>query len=83
MPAAQKRLQYRIQRAFDCEETALGDVGVPFGSADAGMTQKVLDTADIGTVFQQMSRKCVAEAVDGYFLLNFCAADSFLEYFLG
>ena len=53
-----------VERAFYVQDAAQCYVRVAFGGADAGMSQKRLDVADVGAVFQKVRRVGVAEAVN-------------------
>jgi hypothetical protein len=39
-------------------------MGIAFSGAEGGMAEKFLYVPDVGTVFQKMSRKAVAQAMD-------------------
>jgi len=57
-------------------------MGVNHSGFNTGMAQKLLDGTNIITVFQQMSRKAVAQRVHGYALMNACAFSAFLKVLL-
>ena len=57
-------------------------MGLTASGFNTGMAQKLLDGAHIITVFQQMSRKAVAQRVHGYALMKACAFSGFLKVLL-
>ncbi len=68
-----RRKRTRADRLRGLEEPVRGtangsrptvqDVGVNHGGADVGMAQEFLDGADVVSVFQEVSRKGVAQCV--------------------
>ena len=58
-------------------------MGVAFGGTKAGVTEEGLDITNVGTAFQKMSGKRVAQTVDRDFFRDFCMEDGFVENVLG
>lgn len=57
-------------------EVLVGEVGVDLGSTDIGVTEQTLDTAEIGSVHEEVSGKGVTEGVGGDMFGN--AGDAFV-----
>ena len=65
------------------EDAAAGDVGVAFGGAEVGVTEEGLDVTDVGTAFEEVGGKGVAQAVDRGFFADFCAREGSVKNILG
>ena len=63
---------------MDFEDAVTGYVGVTGCCAEAGMAQEALDIAYVGSGFQEMGCKGVAQAVDGGFFHYVGAGSGFL-----
>ena len=58
-------------------------MGVAFSCADAGMTKKVLNVADVSAAFKKVGCKGMTEAVNRNGFFDFGAANGFFEDVLG
>ena len=56
---------------MDVENTPASDMGVAFGGTKAGVTEEGLDITNVGTAFQKMSGKRVAQTVNRDFFRGF------------
>ena len=62
-------------------EFVFDKLSIAHGGGYVGMSQNLLNIVYIRTVFQQVSRKGVAECMGSYILLNFCAFRIGFKYF--
>ena len=53
-----------IKRALDIKDTVTGYVGVTLCGSEVGVAKEGLDVSNVGSVFEQMGGKSVAETVN-------------------
>src|SRR5690606_41980583 len=59
------RLRARVRLGVGGPQPFRGDVGVPLGGGQGGVTEHLLDGAQVGAAGEQVGRRAVAQAVRG------------------